>query len=160
MIKKYRKSEEEPDELFDIGRTTGSQQHTQDVSVTMSSKKSLVGNDSGDMGTMMAERGRALTQDIPTFREFALYISDQVVACIPHVSHECHEPLDVHWQPLHDRCAPCDISYDVIVKVSDILRDFAMLVLRDEIRRRYKTLFVKNEDSPGATHVLFSEIIR
>lgn len=55
---------------------------------------------------------------IPTFREFALYVSDQILKCSLLVNSACLESVDVHWQPFFNRCAPCDIKYKAIVKVS------------------------------------------
>lgn len=54
----------------------------------------------------------------PTFREFALFASDEVLQCLGGAEPSCIMAINVHWQPHHDRCAPCNIKYDVIVKVS------------------------------------------
>ncbi|XP_071537171.1 carbohydrate sulfotransferase 11-like [Panulirus ornatus] len=59
----------------------------------------------------------------PSFREFVLYVSDQVLLCLPYINSNCMKNIDVHWQPLHDRCAPCDIQYDVIAKVETFAED-------------------------------------
>ncbi|XP_066964408.1 carbohydrate sulfotransferase 11-like [Macrobrachium rosenbergii] len=60
---------------------------------------------------------------LPTFREFALFVTDQIVACKPHVNSACLEQIDPHWRPIHDRCAPCDLRYDVIAKVETFHED-------------------------------------
>ncbi|XP_063595776.1 carbohydrate sulfotransferase 11-like [Penaeus indicus] len=60
---------------------------------------------------------------IPTFREFALYVSDQILKCSLLVNSACLETVDVHWQPFFNRCAPCDIKYKAIVKVETFSAD-------------------------------------
>ncbi|XP_047499831.1 carbohydrate sulfotransferase 11-like [Penaeus chinensis] len=60
---------------------------------------------------------------IPTFREFALYVSDQILKCSLLVNSACLESVDVHWQPFFNRCAPCDIKYKAIVKVETFSED-------------------------------------
>ncbi|XP_027217445.2 carbohydrate sulfotransferase 11 [Penaeus vannamei] len=60
---------------------------------------------------------------IPTFREFALYVSDQILTCGFLVNSACLEAVDVHWQPFFNRCAPCDIKYKAIVKVETFSED-------------------------------------
>lgn len=53
----------------------------------------------------------------PTFREFVLFASDQVLQCLGRARPSCLQKVDIHWQPHHDRCAPCNIKYDLILKV-------------------------------------------
>ncbi|XP_063887526.1 carbohydrate sulfotransferase 11-like [Scylla paramamosain] len=53
----------------------------------------------------------------PTFREFALFASDEVLRCLGQARPSCLDEVDVHWLPHHDRCAPCNINYDVIAKM-------------------------------------------
>ncbi|XP_042875119.1 carbohydrate sulfotransferase 10-like [Penaeus japonicus] len=60
---------------------------------------------------------------IPTFREFALYVSDQLLNCTLLINSACLDSIDVHWQPFYNRCAPCDIDYNVIVKVETFRED-------------------------------------
>lgn len=62
-------------------------------------------------------------KNMPTFREFALYVSDMILRCStmkPVAIGLCMKKINVHWRPLHDRCAPCDIKYKVIAKVRSI----------------------------------------
>ncbi|XP_064080512.1 carbohydrate sulfotransferase 11-like isoform X2 [Macrobrachium nipponense] len=60
---------------------------------------------------------------LPTFREFALFVSDEIVSCKPYVNSACLERIDAHWRPIYDRCAPCDLRYDVIAKVETFHED-------------------------------------
>nr|XP_045605013.1 carbohydrate sulfotransferase 8-like isoform X2 [Procambarus clarkii] len=53
---------------------------------------------------------------IPTFREFVLFASDQVLKCARDVNFTCFNEVDVHWRPFYDRCAPCDVPYNIIAK--------------------------------------------
>lgn len=62
--------------------------------------------------------GTVLDGQRPTFREFALSASDEARRCLGRARPSCLQKIDVHWQPHHDRCAPCNMKYDVIAKVS------------------------------------------
>lgn len=53
----------------------------------------------------------------PTFREFVLFASDEVLKCLGKTRPSCLQDVDVHWLPHHDRCAPCNIQYNVIAKM-------------------------------------------
>lgn len=77
-------------------------------------------------GALLAQndsREIALDASIPTFREFVLFVSDQVLKCSSDVSFQCFNEIDVHWQPIFNRCAPCDIHYDVIAKTETFSED-------------------------------------
>ncbi|XP_050688477.1 carbohydrate sulfotransferase 11-like isoform X2 [Eriocheir sinensis] len=71
--------------------------------------------------------GTVLDGSIPTFREFALFASDEVLRCLGRARPSCLQMIDVHWQPHHDRCAPCNIKYDVIAKMETKDEDEAYL---------------------------------
>lgn len=80
--------------------------------------------DDTDYQLQTHERDIALQDPtIPTFREFALFVSDQILSCAPIVNSACLDLLDVHWRPYYDRCAPCDLHYDVIAKVETFHED-------------------------------------
>ncbi|XP_068237527.1 carbohydrate sulfotransferase 11-like isoform X2 [Palaemon carinicauda] len=60
---------------------------------------------------------------LPTFREFVLFVSDEILSCEPFVNSACLQLIDPHWRPIYDRCAPCDFHYDVIAKVETFYED-------------------------------------
>ncbi|CAL4170841.1 unnamed protein product [Meganyctiphanes norvegica] len=55
--------------------------------------------------------------NVPTFREFALFAAQQVNHCAMVPNSACMLDIDVHWRPSHDRCAPCNVHYDAILKL-------------------------------------------
>ncbi|KAG0713103.1 Carbohydrate sulfotransferase 9 [Chionoecetes opilio] len=61
--------------------------------------------------------GTEVNDTTPTFREFALSASDEVLRCLGKAKPGCFQEVDVHWLPHHDRCAPCNIQYNVIAKM-------------------------------------------
>ncbi|KAK3868677.1 hypothetical protein Pcinc_025954 [Petrolisthes cinctipes] len=66
----------------------------------------------------------------PTFREFALYVADIILKCsskMPGATGTCMRQINVHWRPLHERCAPCDIKYKVYAKMETFEQDIQYL---------------------------------
>ncbi|XP_042220645.1 carbohydrate sulfotransferase 11-like isoform X2 [Homarus americanus] len=65
----------------------------------------------------------ALDPNVPTFREFVLFVIDQISRCMLDTSYMCLGNIDIHWRPIYDRCAFCDIHYKVIAKMETFDKD-------------------------------------
>ena len=63
------------------------------------------------------------SKDVPTFREFIRYITDEILDCKANeINSACLKDQDVHWIPVFQRCSPCHFRFDVISKVRNVYK--------------------------------------
>ncbi|KAG7169606.1 Carbohydrate sulfotransferase 10-like 3 [Homarus americanus] len=85
----------------------------------------LINNSTSDNQTLPPTTypENALDPNVPTFREFVLFVIDQISRCMLDTSYMCLGNIDIHWRPIYDRCAFCDIHYKVIAKMETFDKD-------------------------------------
>ncbi|KAK7068920.1 hypothetical protein SK128_028616 [Halocaridina rubra] len=80
----------------------------------------------------MDDKTRSQDPSQPSFREFILYVSEEILACDIMINSACLDQVDTHWRPYYDRCAPCDLHYDIIAKARWMLKSPAVETLSDD----------------------------
>ena len=59
---------------------------------------------------------------LPTFKDFVKYLINDVPSKDNIIS-KAHGVSDIHWMPYYVNCAPCDIHYDIIMKMETMNED-------------------------------------
>lgn len=85
--------------------------------------------------------------NIPTFQEFARYLVD-VIPLNPHPKEV--KFMDRHWKPFYLNCAPCNIDYDLILKLETINEDTMYVSQRYHLG--IKEVALKHHKSSNSTN--------
>jgi len=58
--------------------------------------------------------------ETPSFRSFAMAVAESLLSCRGRQG--CRASVDVHFKPQFDRCLPCLLKYDAVIKVREVTR--------------------------------------